>query len=227
MADKHAVDALVVGSFGRKGEKLDVLGTVSDFSLRTSHSSVVIVRSTGPVWDRRRGCRFLFATDGSHASAVAFVVLIKYFYKPNDSITVLKVTNTITPEEQLSMKQFSDYMSTHGIPAYFGRTMLREISVNALTVPEVILDAIHDLSIDVVVLGVSGYGKKKLGSVSEEISVRASCTSIVIKDSREVNNSRYRTAGVSTLAAEINGFKGAAKSGSEATSLGNGDGKGK
>jgi nucleotide-binding universal stress UspA family protein len=40
-------DLLVVGSFGRKGEKLDFLGSVSDFTLRSSAASICIVRSTG------------------------------------------------------------------------------------------------------------------------------------------------------------------------------------
>lgn len=50
-----------------------MLGTVSDFSLRTTHASTCIVRSTGGQVGPQ--AKYLFATDGSHAAALAFVVL--------------------------------------------------------------------------------------------------------------------------------------------------------
>lgn len=53
----------------------EMLGTVSDWSLRQAHCSVCIVRtSSNPP---HTGCKYLFATDGSHAAAVAFCVLVK------------------------------------------------------------------------------------------------------------------------------------------------------
>lgn len=50
----------------------DNLGTVSDHSLRESHASVCIVRPTGSSMGQ---ATFLFATDGSHAAALAFCML--------------------------------------------------------------------------------------------------------------------------------------------------------
>ncbi len=51
-----------------------MLGTVSDYSLRESRASICIVRSTGsPV---KSSTKFLFATDGSHAAALAFCMLV-------------------------------------------------------------------------------------------------------------------------------------------------------
>lgn len=44
LAASQGIDLLLVGSYGRKGEKIDMLGSVSDYSLRESHSSVMIVR---------------------------------------------------------------------------------------------------------------------------------------------------------------------------------------
>jgi hypothetical protein len=50
-----------------------MLGTVSDYSLREGHSSVAIVRAT--VQQRPPGQHvYVFATDGSRAAAVAFVI---------------------------------------------------------------------------------------------------------------------------------------------------------
>ncbi len=48
---------------------------MSDFSLRESHASICIVRSTGNKFDKL--CKFCFCTDGSHAATLAFCVLIK------------------------------------------------------------------------------------------------------------------------------------------------------
>ena len=55
-----------------------MLGSVSDFSLRESHSSVCIVRSTGNKIDANQ-TKFMFATDGSHAAASAFVLLVTMY----------------------------------------------------------------------------------------------------------------------------------------------------
>lgn len=56
-----------------------MLGTVSDFSLRESHCSVCVVRPTAPAPEgegKARSTRYLFSTDGSHAAALAFCVLL-------------------------------------------------------------------------------------------------------------------------------------------------------
>jgi len=51
----------------------DMLGTVSDYSLREGHASVVVVRSTTP--PTTDGHAYMFATDGSRASSLALVTL--------------------------------------------------------------------------------------------------------------------------------------------------------
>eukprot|EP00878_Enallax_costatus_P038690 GHUV01044110.1.p1 GENE.GHUV01044110.1~~GHUV01044110.1.p1 ORF type:complete len:130 (-),score=31.08 GHUV01044110.1:80-469(-) len=52
----------------------DMLGTVSDYSLREGHSSVAIIRSSAPK-QAGGGHVYLFATDGSRAAAVAYCTL--------------------------------------------------------------------------------------------------------------------------------------------------------
>ncbi len=74
LADSQRINLLVVGSFGRKGEKIDMLGTVSDYSLREAHCSVCVIRSVTP--NTANGHRYMFATDGSRAAALAFCALI-------------------------------------------------------------------------------------------------------------------------------------------------------
>jgi len=52
----------------------DMLGTVSDYSLREGHSSVAIIRSTAKQVPPGSHV-YMFATDGSRAAAVAFCTL--------------------------------------------------------------------------------------------------------------------------------------------------------
>lgn len=80
---------------------------------------------------------------------------------------------------------------------------MRCIDRTSKAVYEGILDAMTELEADVLVLGIAGYGQKKLGSVSERISTNASCTTIIIKDSLEVMASRYGGAGSKSVSADI------------------------
>lgn len=181
LADKSSLDLLVIGSWGRKGEKLDVLGGVADFSLRQSHCSVCIVRSTGPGWGR--ALKYLFATDGSHAAHLAFCTLTGYLMRPTDSVHVVMVTSKDGTEEQRVVEPYRQYMAQHKIS---GEVSVKCIGRGSTTLPEGIISAVDELGCGALCLGISGYGKKKLGSVSEEISARAHCTTLIIKDHKEV-----------------------------------------
>ncbi|KAJ9509858.1 hypothetical protein QJQ45_011548 [Haematococcus lacustris] len=217
MADRLAVDLLVLGSFGRKGEKLDMLGSVSDFSLRESAASLCIVRSTSSNFDRQ--AKFLFATDGSRAAALAFVMLVSKIRRAMDIVAVTMVSTTdgvveagylehykasksSPPGHQATCphQQQEAFMAKYSVP---GKCFVRCIDRLQQTVPEGILEAVRESGSDILAMGISGYGRKKLGSVSEEISIRAPCTTLIIKDSYDVMHARYSTMGVSSLAKEL------------------------
>lgn len=66
-----------------------------------------------------------------------------------------------------------------------GESYVKCIDVLTTRVPHGILAAVGEKDADVLVMGISGYGKQKLGSVTEEISTRATCTTIIIKDAYE------------------------------------------
>ncbi|GFR40469.1 hypothetical protein Agub_g1029 [Astrephomene gubernaculifera] len=212
LADKLGADLLVLGSWGRKGEKLDMLGTVSDFSLRQSHCSICIVRSTGASIGAitggggggtgvvQRPAKYLFATDCSHAAHLAFCFLVNYMYRPSDTVHVVMVTANDGVEERKSLEQYRDYIRKRKLN---GETHVKCIDRLVSTVPEGIVDAVAEYGCDVLVVGISGYGRKKLGSVSHDLSTRASCTTIIIKDSRDVVNNRYNSMGMMTLAGEV------------------------
>ncbi|MEW5303050.1 MAG: hypothetical protein WDW38_001367 [Sanguina aurantia] len=198
MADKAAVDLLLIGSWGRKGEKLDFLGSVSDFSLRESHASICILRSTGTKWTT--SCKYLFATDGSHASAVAFCQLVTLLMKPADTVSVVIVTSGDGMNELQIVQQYKEYMTAHMLPT---AVVVRLVDLSKSSITNGILAASVENCCDALVLGVGGCGRKKLGSVSEDICTRANCTTIILKDSYEVMADHYKTAGARTLMHDI------------------------
>ena len=77
-----------MGSFGRKGEKLDMLGTVSDQSLRSCNCHVAVVKS-GSFQPLDSGAKFLLATDCSQSAGYALLVTIHQLMRPADELTVL------------------------------------------------------------------------------------------------------------------------------------------
>lgn len=66
----------------------DMLGTVSDYSLREGHSSIAIIRSTAR--QAPPGSKlYMFATDGSRASAVAYCMLCHQLVQPGDRLLLV------------------------------------------------------------------------------------------------------------------------------------------
>ena len=86
----------------------ETLGSVSDQSLRESPSSICIVRSTGSKFDRQ--AKFLFCTDGSHAAALAFCVLVKMLRRPTDIVDVVMISTTDGSSEQITIEHYHEFM---------------------------------------------------------------------------------------------------------------------
>eukprot|EP00798_Chlamydomonas_sp_ICE-L_P013860 gene13860-19783_t len=176
----------------------DVLGAVSDFSLRESHSSTCIVRSTSSRIERQ--ATFMIAIDGSHASMIAFVMVTCMLKRSLDIVNVVMVTASDGTKEQETINHYVTFMKEHKIA---GKAFVKTIDRTNTTVPVGILDAVSETASDVLVLGISGYGRNKLGSVSEDTIAQASCTTLVIKDGLEINANRYSQAGAKGLGSEM------------------------
>lgn len=183
LSDSNQANILVVGSFGRKGEKLDMLGSVSDFSLRETHSSICIVRSTGTS-PCTRGMRYLLATDGSRAAAFAFCSLIKLILNPKDTLDVCMICYSAAPADDQTLVAYKQFMAENKVQ---GTCFVRTID-GQRTVVDGILDACKNRENDLLALGITGYSKKKLGSVSEELTMRARCTTLIIKDRKQIED---------------------------------------
>lgn len=180
-ARKLDTDMLVLGSYGRKGEKADVLGSVTDKSLREASSSVAIVRmGGGPV--PGKASTILFATDGSRAAGLAFVLLLTRLRQKNDKVVVISVQyeepdadKLVEYQEMLEAKKIADFECR---PYVIGREK---------TVVDGVLEAAEEVSADCIVLGISGANHKSLGSVSMGVVTRAvGVTTVIVRDNYHV-----------------------------------------
>ena len=59
--------------------------------------------------------KFLFCTDGSHAAAIAFCVLVKSMKKPNDIVNVVMISTTDGSAEQPVIDHYHDFMVENGV----------------------------------------------------------------------------------------------------------------
>ncbi|WIA39336.1 hypothetical protein OEZ86_005448 [Tetradesmus obliquus] len=191
LAQEQHVDLLVVGSFGRKGERVDMLGTVSDYSLREGHSSVAIVRSSAGT-STPGSHHYMFATDCSRAAAVAFLTLCYQLVKPGDRVLLVSCSYEHQPASG------PDFFKNYTAVAEKLKIPLETLSwrvERAQSVSTGLLQLVGLKEVDTLVCGIAGYSQKKLGSVSDEITHHALCNTIVIKDAHEVLSHQFNTAG--------------------------------
>ena len=104
-----------------------MLGSVSDYSLRESPASICIVRSTGSKFDKQ--AKFLFCTDGSHASGIAFCTLVKSLMKPTDIVNVVMISTTDGSTEQQTIDHYHEFMVENNVGK--GRRLVRFFSPSA------------------------------------------------------------------------------------------------
>ena len=179
MAEDASSDMLVMGSFGRKGEKIDVLGSTSDESLRTALCSVCIVKQAG---GPRPGMvsTILFATDGSKAAALAFIVLLHRLRQPKDKVIVVCVRHNdkIDDEGGDILAPYAAMLTDKKVEH---ETRYVNLDGNE-TVPAGVLRAAEETEADVIIMGVSGRDGKALGSVASEVVIKSNVTTVIVKD---------------------------------------------
>eukprot|EP00884_Botryococcus_braunii_P020713 jgi/Botrbrau1/7325/Bobra.247_3s0020.1 len=177
LAEFLKTDILVLGSFGRKGEKLDMLGSTSDQSLRQCAAHICIVKSTSPKLEGPK--TWCFATDNSPAAHTAFAILLFRVVQKGDTVHVLHVTqnSSYTNSGELVLAPYRRMLETHKIE---GRCVTVHHDGN-VTVSSAIIHAAEKLETDVLVVGISGFGHQKLGSVSEDVVRMCRCTVLVLK----------------------------------------------
>ncbi|KAI8463926.1 MAG: hypothetical protein J3K34DRAFT_474767 [Monoraphidium minutum] len=203
LAESQGIGLLVVGSIGRKGDKgVNVLGHVSEYLLCECHGSVCVVRATSPAPPPGGGAEYLFAADGSKAAALAFCTLVRQLLGPEDKVLVAYSTyeHGATAESEEVFEPYRRIMADHkarggGVQ---GECLAWHVARNK-RVSEGILELAAARQANVLVVGISGTRGGKLGSVSGDLSLKAPCNMLLIKD-RGDGSGGVAAAGARTLA---------------------------
>ena len=191
-AEKHGVDFLFVGSMGKGntdggGSGLSVLGTTCEYSLRNSLVNIIIVKNTAFEIDlsEGNGLTFFLATDHSIAAQAAFAWLTMCLVRPGRDKLIVLYSSDIASTTTL-LEPYKAVMSMRGIDG--------DCVFDSYAGDEKPSDRIIDFSkkydSDFIVMGVSGFGERKLGSVSLAVLSDTRSSALVVKEPGEVAEQR-------------------------------------
>lgn len=123
---------------------------------------------------------FVLCTDGSQASMLA-ACFLSYLVCDDDRIHVIHVSEYAKKvDKEGFLKPYEKvFQCTNG-----NVTFSCVESMYSVTVATTILDYSANVGADFIVMGISGYGKQKLGSVSSQVC-KGRCNTIIVKDPRE------------------------------------------
>ena len=184
------VDLFVVGCAGRKGPKTDatVLGSTTDYSLRSAHCTSVIVNKhivEFATAKERRPASFLVCVDGSKNSENAYKEAARLAHK-GDKVVVVHI---VEDEEEDGFGGLSNaeevqakFVEEHGCESF---EFVEKVAGRPLA--QQICDMAWDREVDFVVVGADGMtafkeGRNQLGSVSEFVVKNAKCGGVVITE---------------------------------------------
>lgn len=170
---------LVLGAYGRKGEK--VLGNTADMQLKSCLTNYVLVRPGREL--SRKKLHFLVATDDSPASWAAFNKVLA-LCGCNDRVTAVYASSVLSFTTK--MQRYAETIAQRkGVE---GDARLLRFSADK-SVAEAVVDFVDSddcAEVDFIVLGMKGYGSvdasgMALGSVVSDIIKRSKDSIIVIK----------------------------------------------
>lgn len=127
----------------------------------------------------------------------AFEIYMSQLHCPTDVLTVLACTREAEDPNTL-LAEYKDIMTSAKAS---GSCVCKKMSPGQ-TAADAILQFAEEHGVDLIAVGTSSYSDQRLGSVSEDISVRAPCTTLVIKDRKDDSN-LYANAGVRTLSRHL------------------------
>ena len=193
LAERYLVDFMFVGSMGSNsdGQGIHVLGTTSEFSLRNSLVSVVVVKNTAYEFkveslEEDGGLTYFIATDHSLAAQAAFAWLVMLVVKQGRDKLYVAYTSDIAASTTL-LEPYKSVMRLRGIDG----DCIFDSSDGAEKPSTRIMQLAKKYNSDFVVTGVSGFsGDKKLGSVSEDIVTNSRSSVVVVKEPTEVADRR-------------------------------------
>ncbi|SNZ15236.1 Nucleotide-binding universal stress protein, UspA family [Natronoarchaeum philippinense] len=179
-AHRRGVDAIAMGTKGRRGLEEVLLGSVTENVLRTARTPVLAVP---PEADAAIGDvtfeRFLLPTDGSEGAAIAIEWGIALAARLEASVHALYSVDTVpflgeqAPGELPDVLEERGQAAIEGVRERAGDAGIDSSGSTAAGSPvEVIPDAASDRDVDLIVMGThgrTGVGQWFLGSVTENV----------------------------------------------------------
>ncbi len=201
IAKEWSANLIVMGSRGRTGLELMLLGSVSQTVLTQSHCPVVIAK-TGGIHDPKNSFKkILITVDNSEYSRAALrwlneivwegetqfkiVTVVPPLFDSIDSVESITYATNLTREHnelvisaQRELKKLSaELATTHG-----SKNISTEVGQG--DPKEAILKVATDWSADLIVMGSherTGINKLLLGSVSQAVALHAPCSVAIIR----------------------------------------------
>lgn len=208
-AEQAEADILVLGSFGRKGPSIFAVGSVTDWSVRSSPLTTVVVKTTTTLPEctvdgaatRYAPATFVCAVDGSrnaHAACEAALSLMK----PQDELQVLHIAAEATDADgsarALRQRVVEEYGGILRKSQVEGTVSVVQ-RVAGQTIAQQVCEFTEDRKANYLVIGVDGMGaflKAKasgaplLGSNSDQIVRASRCTTIICKVAADTDTPR-------------------------------------
>ena len=200
-AKEHNIDLIVLSSHGRTGLARWVYGNVTAKIVRRAPCDTLVIRTLGPATELFSTNRILVPMDGSTLSENAISPAVALASAFDMGILLLRVSPTIHSElEPMSSRSMferlearaSDEALTYlqGVQASLiqERIPVDIKSVQGLAAAAIV-DCARNHQIDLIVMsshGRSGIGLWLMGSVTEKVLRKASCSTLVVRPTEKI-----------------------------------------
>jgi len=190
MCEDFLLDSLVVGAYGRKGEKVEVLGSVADNALRMSNCDVMVVRSTS--YDLETNSTWVVSVDESETARLALATVMETYVKEGDVVYLMH--SSFEAQGGRVLDSYKDVVAKGGYKdkkVEFNFNFLSMPYKEQSSIPHALIMFAEDVQADFIALGIKGHKREKFGSVSDDLIHHSKhCSPFVIKHPYEVQSIR-------------------------------------
>jgi nucleotide-binding universal stress UspA family protein len=186
-AANNGADYLILGAFGRKGPSIFQIGSVTDWSVRSSPLTTVIVKPQSSVPEGGKPAVFVVAVDLSVTAAAAVTTALTLM-KPTDQLRILHIDVDEADGYQAQKRDdtLEHFQNTIEQALVDGEVVKREKEPGK-TISQQICAFVEESEGHFLLMGIDGMGaflkdQAALGSVSDACVQDARCTTIICKE---------------------------------------------